>query len=368
MSANTPIFTADDHAFMARALALAAQGLNTTTPNPRVGCVLTLGGELVGEGFHVRAGAPHAEVLALAQAGDRARGATAYVTLEPCDHHGRTPPCVDALIAAGVARVVAAMTDPNPMVAGRGLIRLAAAGIQVEQGLLASAAEELNIGFVSRMTRGRPWVHLKVAASLDGKTALSNGESQWITGPDARRDGHQWRARSCAILTGAGTVRDDDPQLTVREVECARVPMRVVVDGGLTTPPTARLLDGTGPVLIFHARGDAGRIAALAARGAEVIECADTEGRVDLARMLRTLASRGVNELLVEGGARLNGALLEARCVDELLMYFAPTLLGTHARGMFDFPALERLTSRHDVLIREVRQVGRDIRILARFQ
>ena len=351
---------------MARALQLAARGLTTTTPNPRVGCVVVREGKIIGEGWHVRAGEPHAEINALQHAADAARGATAYVTLEPCNHHGRTPPCVDALLAAGVSRVVVAMQDPNPLVGGRGLARLAAAGVAVETGLMESAARELNLGFVSRMTRGRPWVRLKVAASLDGKTALESGESQWITGADARRDGHAWRARSCAILTGAGTVLDDNPALTVRHVACERVPLRVVADSDLNTPTDARLFDGAGPVLVFHASTDAGREAALQAVGAQTIACPNDAGKVDLPQMLAELAARGVNELLVEGGARLNGALLAAGCVDELLIYLAPTLLGTQARGMFDLPALQDLSERREVVIHEMRTLGRDLRILAR--
>ena len=354
---------------MARALQLAARGLATTTPNPRVGCVVVREGKIIGEGWHVRAGEPHAEINALQHAAEAARGATAYVTLEPCNHHGRTPPCVDALLAAGVSRVVVAMQDPNPLVGGRGLARLAAAGVAVETGLMESAARELNLGFVSRMTRGRPWVRLKVAASLDGKTALESGESQWITGADARRDGHAWRARSCAILTGAGTVLDDNPALTVRHVACERVPLRVVADSDLNTPTDARLFDGAGPVLVFHAStdaADAGREAALQAVGAQTIACPNDAGKVDLPQMLVELAARGVNELLVEGGARLNGALLAAGCVDELLIYLAPTLLGTQARGMFDLPALQDLSERRELAIHEMRALGRDLRILAR--
>ena len=251
---------------MAHALELARRGLYTTTPNPRVGCVLVTDGEVVGEGWHERAGEPHAEVVALRAAATKANGAIAYVTLEPCAHHGRTPPCCEALIKAGVARVVAAMQDPNPLVAGKGLAALRAAGIRVDSGLLEDEARELNIGFVSRMTRGTPWVRLKVAASLDGRTALANGQSQWITGPDARRDGHAWRARACAVLTGIGTVRDDDPQLTVREVATSRQPLRVVIDSRLETPPAARVLAGGG-ALVACAVEDKARAAALRARG-----------------------------------------------------------------------------------------------------
>jgi diaminohydroxyphosphoribosylaminopyrimidine deaminase/5-amino-6-(5-phosphoribosylamino)uracil reductase len=263
-------FSAVDHGMMARALQLAALGLWTTSPNPRVGCVLVQAGEIVGEGWHEKAGEPHAEVHALRAAGHKAHGATAYVTLEPCSHTGRTPPCAEALIAAGVSRVVAAMTDPNPLVAGKGLAMLRAAGIETASGLLENEARELNIGFVSRMTRGRPWLRLKAAASLDGKTALNNGVSQWITGPEARRDGQRWRARACAILTGIGTVRDDDPQLNVRDFETPRQPLRVVVDSRLETPLTARILQG-GPVLIAGAIENAEKSALL--RGRPALKC-----------------------------------------------------------------------------------------------
>ncbi len=358
------MFSAADHEFMARALRLAERGLTTTTPNPRVGCVLVKDGAVVGEGWHERAGEPHAEIHALNAACNLARGATAYVTLEPCSHHGRTPPCAEALIAAGVARVVAAMRDPNPQVAGQGLAQLNAAGIAVADGLLAHEARELNIGFVSRMERGRPWVRLKLAASLDGKTALNNGRSQWITGPEARRDGHAWRARACAILTGAGTVRDDDPRLTVRDVETFRQPLRVVVDSHFETPPTARILEG-GHTLLAAASEDAARIAALRADGAEVLVLPNPQGKVDLPRLLRLLAERGVNELHVEAGHKLNGSLLREGLVDELLLYFAPTLIGS-GREMFPLPEIDDLAGRRDLKIVDLRRVGGDIRILAR--
>lgn len=358
------IFSAADHEFMARALRLARKGLFTTTPNPRVGCVVVRDGAVVGEGWHARAGEAHAEAHALTAAGERARGATAYVTLEPCSHHGRTPPCADALIAAGVARVVAAMRDPNPQVGGNGLEKLRAAGIAFENGLMEAEARELNIGFVSRMERGRPWVRLKLAASLDGKTALNNGRSQWITGPEARRDGHAWRARACAILTGAGTVRDDDPRLTVRDVETSRQPLRVVVDSHFETPPTARILEG-GHTLVAAASEDAARIAALRAAGAEVVVLPNPHGKVDLPRLLRQLAERGVNELHVEAGHKLNGSLLREGLVDELLLYFAPTILGS-GREMFPLPELTDLAGRRDLKIVDLRRVGGDIRILAR--
>lgn len=358
------MFSAADHEFMAHALQLARRGLFTTTPNPRVGCIVVRDGAVVGEGWHVRAGEAHAEAHALSAAGPQARGATVYVTLEPCSHHGRTPPCADALIEAGVSRVVAAMRDPNPQVGGNGVERLRAAGILFEDGLMEAEARELNIGFVSRMTRGRPWVRLKVAASLDGKTALNNGKSQWITGGEARRDGHAWRARACAILTGAGTVRDDDPRLNVRDVETSRQPLRVVVDSHLETPPRARLLEG-GNALVAAATEDTGKIAALRAAGAEVVVLPNPQGKVDLPGLLQLLAGRGINELHVEAGHKLNGSLLREGLVDELLMYFAPTLLGS-GREMFPLPELTNLSGRHDLRITDLRRVGDDIRILAR--
>lgn len=358
------MFSAADHEFMARALQLARKGLFTTTPNPRVGCVVVQDSMIVGEGWHARAGEAHAEAHALLAAGAQARGATAYITLEPCSHHGRTPPCADALIEAGVTRVVAAMRDPNPQVGGNGLERLRAAGIACEDGLMEAEARELNIGFVSRMTRGRPWIRLKLAASLDGKTALNNGKSQWITGPEARRDGHAWRARACAILTGAGTVREDDPRLTVRDAETSRQPLRVVVDSHLETPPGARLLEG-GNALVAAAREDAEKVAALRAAGAEVIVLPNAQGKVDLPHLLRVLADRGINELHVEAGHKLNGSLLREGLVDELLMYFAPTLLGS-GREMFPLPEITDLSGRHDLRMIDLRRVGADIRILAR--
>jgi len=350
---------------MAHALRLAERGLETTTPNPRVGCVLLNDGRVVGEGWHQRAGAPHAEVLALAAAGEAARGATAYVTLEPCAHHGRTPPCADALIAAGVRRVVAAMTDPNPLVAGAGLARLQAAGIVTETGLLADVAHELNIGFVSRMTRGRPWLRLKAAASLDGKTALNNGVSQWITGEAARRDGHRWRARACAVLTGIGTVRADDPQLTVRAVACERQPLRVLVDARLEVSLSAKVLEG-GRCLVAAAVADRDRIAALRDCGAEVVVLPNAAGKVDLPRLMQELGGRGLNEVHVEAGFKLNGSLLREGCVDELLLYVAPLLVGDAAQGLFNLPELQQLHGAIRLDLRDVRRIGEDLRILAR--
>lgn len=360
-------FSAVDHGMMARSLQLAERGLWTTSPNPRVGCALVRDGRVVGEGWHEKAGEPHAEVHALRAAGEQARGATAYVTLEPCSHHGRTPPCAEALIAAGVARVVAAMTDPNPLVAGQGLAMLQAAGIETASGLLENEARELNIGFVSRMTRGRPWLRLKTAASLDGKTALNNGVSQWITGPDARRDGHAWRARACAILTGIGTVRDDDPQLLVRDVETTRQPLRVVVDSRLETPLTARILQG-GPVLIAGAVDNAEKAALLRSTGAEVLILPNAAGKVELKALLEALARRGINEVHAEAGIKLNGSLLREGLVDELLLYLAPCLIGHEASGLFNLPALTTLDGKRPLQVRDLRQVGADIRVIARPQ
>ncbi|MEN9480825.1 MAG: hypothetical protein RLZZ298_2220 [Pseudomonadota bacterium] len=359
-------FSAVDHSMMARALQLAERGLWTTTPNPRVGCVLVRDGWLVGEGWHEKAGEPHAEVHALRNAGPRARGATAYVTLEPCSHYGRTPPCAEALIAAGVSRVVSAMSDPNPLVSGKGLALLAAAGVATSCGLLETEACELNIGFVSRMTRGRPWLRLKTAASLDGKTALNNGLSQWITGPDARRDGQRWRARACAILTGIGTVRDDDPQLNVRDFETPRQPLRVVVDSRLETPLTARILQG-GPVLIAGAVENAEKIELLRSTGAEVLIFPNAAGKVELKDLLNELGRRGINEVHAEAGFKLNGSLLREGLVDELLLYLAPCLIGHDASGLFNLPELTSLDQKHLLKIRDLRQVGENIRVLARF-
>lgn len=358
------MYTTDDHRHMARALELAARGLFTTTPNPRVGCVVVSNGAVVGEGWHEKAGAAHAEPMALQAADGKAAGATVYVTLEPCAHHGRTPPCVDALLAAKPARVVAAVADPNPDTAGRGIERLRAAGIQVDVGLMDAEARELNIGFFARMMRGTPWVRMKVAASLDGRTALADGQSQWITSADARKDGHAWRARACAVLTGVGTVKDDDPQLTVRDVETTRQPLRVVVDSRLQTPLNARVLrPGT---LIAAAGVDAPRSVALRARGAEVVVLPNHDGKVELKDLMQELARRGCNEIHVEAGHKLNGSLLQEGLVDELLIYLAPCILGDTAQGMFHLPPLAQLADRRNVRITDVRQIGGDLRVLAR--
>jgi diaminohydroxyphosphoribosylaminopyrimidine deaminase/5-amino-6-(5-phosphoribosylamino)uracil reductase len=359
------MFTPVDRARMERALALAGRGLYTTTPNPRVGCVVARAEEIVGEGFHERAGEAHAEVNALRAAGARAAGAAVYVNLEPCSHHGRTPPCTDALIAAGVKRVVVAMGDPNPQVAGQGFAALRAAGIQVDIGLLEDEARELNIGFVARMTRGRPWVRLKVAATLDAKTALASGESRWITGEEARRDGHHWRARACAILTGIGTVKDDDPRLTVRDVKTPRQPLRVLVDSRLEMPLTARILD-RGNLLVAAAIEDRAKIAALRDRGAEVAVLPNDSGKVELEDLVRELGRRALNEIHVEAGFKLNGSLVAAGVVDELLVYLAPKVLGETGRGMFNLPGVEKLADARRLRLVDVAQIGEDVRLRLR--
>lgn len=357
-------FSAADEQFMQRALVLAARGLYTTTPNPRVGCVIVQGGEIVGEGWHERAGEPHAEVHALRAAGKLAQGATAYVTLEPCSHHGRTPPCADALIAAGVRRVVAAMRDPNPQVAGNGLARLVAAGVEVESGLLEQETRELNIGFVSRMTRGRPWLRIKTGCSLDGRTALMNGQSQWITSPQSRADVQKLRARSCAMLTGIGTIQADDPQLTVREFDVERQPLRVVLDSRLRMAVTAKMLQTPG-VLIVCAVENTERRKALEAAGAEVI-CLPAGGRVDLAALLVELGRRGCNEVTVEAGAELAGAFARTGLVDEWLIYQAPVLIGDPAQGVANL-GLMALTDKMTPLHVEKEVVGPDLKWTLRF-
>jgi len=359
-----PDYSAADHAHMARALTLAERGLYTATPNPRVGCVVVKDGAVVGEGFHLRAGEPHAEVNALKQArehGRDARGGTLYVTLEPCNHYGRTPPCVDAILTAGIGRVVAAMPDPNPA-AGNGAERLRTAGIVVDMGLLENEARELNIGFISRMARGTPWVRVKLAVSVDGRSALTNGASQWITGPDARADGHAWRARACAVLTGVGTILQDDPQLTVRDVDTTRQPLRVIVDRNADTPPKARVLGG-GPSLVVTAGARNNGWPA----SVETLALPDSAGRIDLTAMMRSLAGRGVNELHVEAGARLNGALIGDGLVDELLVYVAPSVLGDPARGMFELAApLTSLSARVPLEWQGIQRIGADLRVIAR--
>lgn len=358
-------FTADDHRHMARALQLAERGLYSTDPNPRVGCVIVREGQVVGEGFHARAGEPHAEPLALAAAGAGARGATAYVTLEPCAHQGRTPPCADALIAAGLARVVYAIGDPNPVVAGAGATRLAAAGIAVEAGLLASEAGRLNVGFLSRHRRGRPWLRVKLGASLDGRTALANGKSQWLTCDAARADVQRLRARSSAILSGAATVDRDDARLSIRDATLetrGRMPLRVVLDPGLRLPPTARLFSEAGPVLVItHTDAPAARDALVAA-GAEVLVRPDGGAR-DLAAVLGLLAERGANEVLVEAGPRLAGSFISAGLVDEFVLYLAPHMLGHDGAPLAMLPMLDDLGDRWEFRFTDVRQVGSDLRL-----
>jgi len=358
---------------MHEALALAQRAVGLSEPNPRVGCVITTSdGRVIGRGHTQQAGGPHAEVMALRELrerGESSLGAVAYVTLEPCSHHGRTPPCCDALIDAGVARVVFAIEDPNPLVAGQGAARLRAAGIAVESGPLADEARELNIGFFSRMQRGRPWLRLKAAVSLDGRTALNNGASQWITGPAARADGHAWRKRAGAVLTGVGTVLDDNPRLDVRLVETVHQPLRVIVDSRLETPPGARILDAPGQVLIYCAQPDAVRRAALLERGAEISVVAGvvagTGGKVDLAAMLADLGKRGINELHVEAGHKLNGSFVREGLVDEFLVYIAPKLLGV-GRELAAFGPLERLEEGATLRFHSVTPIDGDLRILAR--
>lgn len=356
---------------MAHALRLAEGAVGLSEPNPRVGCVLVAAdGRWLGEGHTQAAGSAHAEVMALRAArlaGADARGATAYVTLEPCAHHGRTPPCCDALIEAGVRRVVVAAGDPNPLVNGQGMARLRAAGIQVDMAGPAAehACRELNIGFFSRMERGRPWVRMKVAASLDGRTALPDGSSQWITGEAARHDGHAWRRRAAALLTGSGTVLADDPRLDVRGHAIARQPLRVVLDSGLRTPPSARLFHAEAPLLIITAAAPGDRGTALTARGAEVLAAPGADGRVDLPAVMAELVRRQVNELHVEAGARLNGALLDAGWVDELLLYQAPVLLG-EGRPMAHTAPLARLADARRFHLHEAVPVGNDLRLRLR--
>jgi diaminohydroxyphosphoribosylaminopyrimidine deaminase / 5-amino-6-(5-phosphoribosylamino)uracil reductase len=357
-------------AFMQQALALAGRAVGLSDPNPRVGCVLVSadGQRVLGEGSTQAAGDAHAEVMALRDAAARGHcvvGATAYVTLEPCSHHGRTPPCCDALLAAGVARVVAALPDPNPLVAGRGFERLRAGGVEVLVGPGAEASRELNIGFVSRMVRHLPWVRMKIAASLDGQTALENGASQWITSSEARADGHAWRARAGVVLTGIGTLRDDNPRLDVRAVATPRQPDAVVVDSRLETPLDANIFLPARRLFIYAAVDDPQRQAALEARGATVIRLPGPGGKVDLAAMLRDLAAREINEVHVEAGHKLNGSLVREGLVDEFLVYLAPKLLGA-GRGMAQFGPLADLSEALALEFRSSERIGPDLRLLAR--
>ena len=363
------VFSANDHLYMARALQLAEQGLFTTMPNPRVGCVIVNDGPkgkiVVGEGAHLKAGEPHAEVFALRQAGAQAKGATAYVTLEPCSHTGRTPPCSQALIDAGIVKVISAMQDPNPLVAGTGLAHLQEHNIEVASGLMQKQAEDLNLGFISRMTKNLPFVRSKIAASLDGKTALNNGASQWITSEAARLDVQQWRARSCAILTGAGTVLADNPNMSVRLMDISRQPLRVIVDSALKTPIDAKILQGSS-VLIAFAKANQKKQAALLAAGAELLCIPNEAGKVCLKTLLSHLAAREINEVLVEGGEGLNGALLAQSLIDELLIYYAPKLMGGAAKSMFGMPAFTEMNQAIDLQILDMRHIGNDIRIRAK--
>ncbi len=362
-------FSPQDTDFMQQALGLAHDALYLTSPNPRVGCVIVSpDGRVLGRGHTQRAGEAHAEVMALRDAqvqGHTVEGATAYVTLEPCSHQGRTGPCCDALTAAGVARVVVALPDPNPLVAGQGVARLRAAGVQVDMGLLSDHAHEMNIGFFKRMTQGTPWVRMKVAASLDGQTALNNGVSQWITAEPARTDGHAWRARACAVLTGIGTVLEDDPRLDVRAVPTPRQPTLVVMDSQLETPITAKLFTPQRPVWIYCAVDHPERRQALEAKGAQVICLPNPSGKVDLAAMLKDLGQKHINEVHVEAGHKLNGSLLREGLVDELLTYLAPMLMG-QGRGMTNLGPFTALSEAHPLRFHEVTQIGPDLRILAR--
>jgi len=358
---------------MARALQLAARGLYTTDPNPRVGCVLVNDGEVVGEGWHQRAGGPHAEIVALQQAGERARGAVCYVTLEPCSHHGRTPPCAQALIDAAVAEVVVAMQDPNPVVAGSGLLALREAGIQVRMGPMGAQARALNPGFCRRMTEARPYVRLKLAMSLDGRTAMASGESQWITADPARRDVQRLRARRSAIVTGIGTVLADDPSMTVRREQIGdypdgelRQPLRVVVDPHLSTPVDGKIVQADGRLLVATATDDLVHAGALQQVGAEVVVLPGSLDTVDLGELMAELGRREVNEVLVETGAVLSGAMLRAGLIDELVIYMAPVLMGDAARGLFHLPGLDAMADRLHLEISDIRAVGKDWRISAR--
>jgi len=362
------MYSESDREFMLRALTLAQRAAFHATPNPRVGCVIVRDGRVLGEGFTQPPGSNHAEVEAILDSrrnGHDVRGSTVYVSLEPCSHFGKTPPCSTALSEAKVARVIAAVEDPNPSVSGRGLEMLRNGGVDVRCGLLEQEAAEVNSGFFSRMTRGRPWVRLKIAASLDGKTALSNGESQWITSEEARRDGHVWRARACAVLTGIGTVQADNPQLNVRLVQTSRQPLRVLVDSRLDVDPAAHIFDGEGHVLVACAVKKPAAEAALAQRDAEVLHLPGDRSKVDLKALMQALAARSINEVHVEAGFKLNGSIVRAGLADELLVYLAPSLLG-EAQGMLNLPALSDLAQAQRLKFRELAQVGDDVRIVAR--
>ena len=360
-------FSANDHIYMTRALQLAEQGLFSTMPNPRVGCVIVKEGKIIGEGAHLKAGEPHAEVFALCQAGAQAKGATAYITLEPCSHTGRTPPCSQGIIDAGITKVIVAMQDPNPLVAGSGVAHLQAHNIEVASGLMQAQAEALNPGFISRMSKNKPFIRCKIAASLDGKTALNNGVSQWITSEPARLDVQHWRARSCAILTGIGTVLADNPSMSVRDIETNRQPFKVIVDSALQTPIDSKILYSEnktgGNVLIAFAQSNPQKEAQLLAAGAELLCIPNEQNKVCLKTLLSHLAANEINEVLCEAGESLNGALLAQNLIDELLLYYAPKLMGSTAKGMFDVPALTAMNQAIDLQILDMRQIGVDIRL-----
>ncbi len=367
-------FSAIDHQFMARALKLAERGLYTTAPNPRVGCVLVKNEQIIGEGWHQRAGQLHAEPLAIIDARGEARGSTAYVTLEPCCHHGKTVPCTEGLIEAGVSRVVVAMLDPNPQVSGKGIARLMDAGIETAVGLLESQSAQLNPGFIKRMAEGKPWVRCKLAMSLDGRTAMASGESVWITGDEARQDVQRLRARSAAILTGSGTVLADDPSLNVRaSAELLKItdggevlqPLRVVLDSRLSMSSDAKMLSLPGQTLIFHSQVNEQASARLSGSGAELQMIAGSTD-VDINQVLQELARREINEVLIEAGPTLAGAALQAGVLDEIIIYMAPHLMGNAARGLFHMPGLENMADRQSLVIEDIRQVGEDFRITAR--
>jgi diaminohydroxyphosphoribosylaminopyrimidine deaminase/5-amino-6-(5-phosphoribosylamino)uracil reductase len=367
-----PMYTAVDHQWMAEALAEAHKALYLANPNPRVGCVIVKDGQVIGRGFTQQVGGPHAEIQALADTklnGFDPKDSNIYVTLEPCNHTGRTPPCVDALLTAKPAKVIVAMVDPNPLVAGKGLERLKAAGIEVQCGLMESEAQILNRGFVSRMTRGLPWVRLKIAASLDGKTALPNGQSQWITGSLARADGHHWRAQACAIVTGVGTVKEDNPTLNVREVETQRQPWRIIIDSKLETPLDAKILNNSsesGVMIVCAKISDSDtqeKVKILESRGIEVLTMSNEFGKVDLPKLFAYLAQeRHMNEIHIEAGFKLNGSMLREDCVDELLLYYAPFFMG-EGIGMANTTPLDSLQSRQDWKMIDQSLVGSDLRL-----